>query len=351
MPQYGGFISAIALLNDGLIIRRSTESDVYYYRYSFTIGEMFEIGHYNGRFPGGETEIINNMIYFHVSKIDINYDALANVLYGIDLEINELIEFSRSFVNYPFVQSYYQNGNLVSIKTVLENNIQTSYLELYNIRTDSSTLMSEFHFDRETRWGNIKLLHTTDNDILYILYDTRLSEQDEWEAKIRAYDKNMNHYRDINLDNVADYILRQRPLRFRIWGDYFFMVNASSESLIGRIEPNGEITPLHKGNLDRMLLRNIRSQANTQLLFQRESNNIVLLDTTTGAITEVALDLKDGYEILYVQTNGNNAFVSTMRYDHELSIWTYRQYLTTFPNNIANNNENSSVIITLEQTP
>ena len=321
---------ADALLDDSIIFQSvNREGRRSYYRYFFADGTFLEIGSIeNSSFSMGQKEIIDNIIYFNSSVVDSDNQELASILFGIDLENNQLLEFSRDFPAMPLINVFYLNGNLASIKHHVEDNIQTTYLEMLSLadKNTSSTGL-ESHYDRNTGIGSIKLLHTTDQNLVYILYDTNLTEQDEWSAFIRVYNENMEHYRDINFDNEANFILDWRPWDLNIFGDYIHIHNAAIQSLLGRIEQDGSITPLHIGALVQSRTRNISTMVNTQLFFERFTNNIVLLDTTTGTINEVALDLDEGYQILYVLTNGNVAFICVANED----LTEYRYFMTHFP--------------------
>jgi len=62
------------------------------------------------------------------------------------------------------------------------------------------------------------------------------------------------------------------------------------------------------------------------LFYEQFTNNIVLLDTNTGLLQDIEIDLKDGYIIRYIKTNGNVALICAMSNDADKD----RYYLTTF---------------------
>ncbi|MCL2851901.1 MAG: hypothetical protein FWE20_02530 [Defluviitaleaceae bacterium] len=252
MPMYKQK-SAVALLDDGIVFVH-LDSPVVYYRYYFSTGEFIKIGSVEDvAITLSHYELIDGMLYSYATIADMYDDVymLTNLLFGIDLQNNQLLRLSESRMTEPLVSGFYHQGSIVSLKNKLDAVEVTSYLDRFDLDTNISTVELESFAETELNTGVAKVLHATDDNFIYILYlylvDVEMSEDTGAEAVIRVYDGYMNHVRDINIgevarmydehenrlrdismDEIANYIFSSRPLIFRVFGgEYIYMLNVS----------------------------------------------------------------------------------------------------------------------------
>ena len=344
--------SAIALLDDSIIFV-NYDTPVVYYRYYFSSGEFVEIGSIdNVAITLSHYEVVGDVIFAYTTVSDVlDYQSLTNVLFGIDLQNNKLLRLSEESM-LPRASGFYHQGSIVSLQSNFEDDILTSYLYRFDLETNTSSAEMESFIDTttDTDTGVLKVILTTDENFVYVLYLYLYGSESPdgiWsEAFIRVYDKDMAHVRDISIgevsrlfdedmnpirdldfDKIGNFIFSSNPSILRVFGgEYVYILNASFRSLIGRIEQDGSISPLHKGSLELSRTRNIDAQGNTQLFFERFTNNVALLDTYSGLFHELEIDFEEGYVIRYIRTNGNVALVRTTTNN----VGDDRYYLTTF---------------------
>ena len=308
---------AIALFDDSVILADFNDTNrINFYRYYFDGGKLIKFGGFDNFLMGmRQFEIVDDKIYFHITVADDDFVSnMQNILFEIDLTRNELSQLSHDSDTLPGVNTYWFDGKLVSLKSRSENNVTTSFLEVTDLDAGTSEIVLESYADEITNTGVLKVLHTTDGSLLYVLYDSRPSEDDEWTAVIKAYNKDFEHVRDIQINDVAWDIFRSRPSILRVFGEYIFLLNYSSRSFIGRIEENGEVLPIHRGTLSMSQTRDLNLSSHVELLYENpyytNNNNIVLLDTESGMLHEITIDMEDGYVWQFIMKNENMAIIT-----------------------------------------
>jgi len=331
-----------------------------FYRYYISTGDIDVIGTIENDFvfSTGQREISNGIMYFYISiendDPNINGD-FQNILYAIDFENNKLFRLNEEYLSNPaIINVFYLRGNLISLKSIWEGNIQTSFLEVYNLDTNESTIALEAEINTDVGVGVMNFIHTTDDYYIYVLHITHPNEEnDDFTAVIGVYDENINHIRDINID-ADNFVFDSRPRHIDFFGNgrYIFMDNFSSSSFIGSVDSDGNISPIHMGvpvfartpvvipdgvyssqqGLFRHSTRNVNAQDRTRLFFKRLSEQIVLFDTYTGDLREITIDMEDGFRIGNILTNGSIALISAEK-QHDLTHeFEFKHYLAIFGN-------------------
>ncbi|MCL2398740.1 MAG: hypothetical protein FWC91_03215 [Defluviitaleaceae bacterium] len=321
---------AAVLLEDSIIFAgndtgpNSGINNRIYYRYYFESSSFVKIGTFNNFFMStGDYVILDNMIFFDATLVDSNYGNFINVIFKIDLEHNTLIRRFEDVVSNPLFHIAPFDGGLISLKSKTTEGSYVSYLETFKFETNMTEIISELIMNADAGEGFEYLVHTTYNGKTYVMYSVIGGNE---AAMIRVYGENMNILRSISLGESEQYIMANRPHTIRVFGDYVYILNYSMRSFIGKIESDNSLSSLHLGRL--AFAPNSNNTSNIQLFFERDSANVVLLDTNTGLLHEITVDLDDGYSLLYIKTNGNTAFICLISED--MAFENYRYFLTNF---------------------
>ena len=173
----------------------------------------------------------------------------------------------------------------------------------------------------------------SDNELLYILYITRESSREQWTTRLRVYDEKMEFLKHINFDE-AEVMMDSRTSITRVFGDYFYIRNFNSESILGHIDEEGYLSVTehwHRSPFDLdsaiypdlgpkrptfQLALNSCVETNFRLFYENFiGNNILLFNTGTGEMHEIALELDEGYFINYALSGEGAALLAVTTFD------------------------------------
>jgi len=285
-----------------------------FFRYCLETGTYEKIGESESRWlmRAGQMFLTDNATFFYQTVFD-DSNELLNAIYTVDLLSNRLFRVAECRESGFGINSYrYHNNALFTIKVRVEGDNQITYLEKFCFNDNTRTILSESIFCLQTTTGTVKVLHDIDDDTIYMLYAYKLDADGEWAQNARIYDINMNFLRNSYIDEIES-LLASRPGYLRIFGRYMYLFTFAPNAVIGRIEDDGNVTPLVWGHW--MHSQNPDKTAPVELFFHRDSANprFLVLDTNSGefAIIDIDLDARDS--IGDVVINGNQGLIQTIR--------------------------------------
>lgn len=239
-----GPLTPVFLLDDSVIFLHVVVEDdvafggsgyIEFYRYYFGVGELLEIyAPFDFVIATGQLFLLDDVLFFYPG-IRENGGILA-VLFGIDLENNKIVRFTEgAYQTRPIIYATTHNGKIISLKNRRDGDIATSYIEVYNPETNSTKIISEGVAYISDNVGIVYSQITSNNEMIYILYASRETVDCEWSHKLRIYDRGMNFFKTMDINDVAG-VMSTFISEFRVIGDYLYVQNYSNEVVIWYID-------------------------------------------------------------------------------------------------------------------
>jgi hypothetical protein len=270
-----------------------------YYRHYFDSDEVVKIGNiYNLLVETRFSALVGNALFFHVGIVSGSTTGFDTVLYGINLDTNQLHVYSKDDEAAPITADYRLNGKLISLmrgNTNKDADIMRFWFKLFDEKSNTIEKKREWTYDRVNKKGSVILNFCISDGKIYALVQDG-DGSGKLITSIKIYDNGINLLRTINIDQVHDYIMSSAGGEIVVFGDFIFMHNYSNDGLIGQIE-NDTVKPLFQaGELE---LATNQFKYDMPVFYIRGTNKGYLLDIYNKSLKEFSLEMPSGYYITY----------------------------------------------------
>lgn len=297
----------IALTDDSYIFMIMNGGKTTYYRqylYEDTVKELGVIENFVLSTKGSAK--VGQSIYFTVV---INGGTSEYVgLYEIDLEENTLSEVARdnqcSYDAYTF--SY---GECVAIAKNIygEDKVQT-YIDVYDPQDNKLFTILNKEMNNESLEGAIILRACSDGDNLFTLMDIGTGGGSTPETSIvvcgqDGQSRAVKQEKKISLGSLEDYIMQARVFQMIVLNEYIYMSNYSNLSFFGKIDDDTISPIIEKHNLE------FAGGGDKIVLYERGSNNIIIVNPRTGEYSDKTIAGKNNYSIKCILANETDALI------------------------------------------
>jgi len=304
-------LDSLKVLLDGSFIYMNMEhtgniGSATYYRHYFDSDEVVKIGNINNflvetRFSA----LVGNVLFFHVGVVSDSITGFDTVLYGINLNTNQLHAYSKDDEAAPITADYRYNGKLISLMRGNTNNtanIMRFWFKLYDEKSSTIEKRREWTYDKANKKGSVILNFCISDGKIYALVEEG-DGSGNLITSIKAYDDSMNVLRTINIDQVRDYIMSSGGGEIVVFGDFIFMHNYSNDGLIGQIEKD-TVKPLFQAK--ELELATNQFNYDMPVFYIRGTNKGYLLDIYNKSLKEFSLKMPSGYYITYGLSTDDN---------------------------------------------
>jgi len=270
-----------------------------YYRHYFDSDEVVKIGNINNLLVETRfSALVGNVLFFHVGIDSDSITGFDTVLYGINLDTNQLRVYSKDDEAAPITADYRHNGKLISLmrgNTNKDADIMRFWFKLFDEKSGTVEKKREWTYDRVNKKGSIILNFCISDGKIYALVQDG-DGSGKLITSIKVYDDGINLLRTINIDQVHDYIMSLAGGEIVVFGDFIFMHNYSNDGLIGQIE-NDTVKPLFQAR--ELELATNQFKYDMPVFYIRGTNKGYLLDIHNKSLKEFSLEMPSGYYITY----------------------------------------------------
>ncbi len=323
-PLQAGFddlLSHTALINDSFIYLSLDGSVATYYRYYINNNQKVAVGTINGFYLGTKnTVLIDGKLYFYVNVIEDNKEDITNTLFCIDLSKNSMSSYENDDNSLPGILTYQFGGDIITLKNRADGEITTTYLDIFDVNSKSWRQENINVVDSGTNTGSVIFGLYGNKETVYVLHND-CSGRGNTYTSLKTYDGNMKELRTINIDgDLKSYILGSGIQEIAVFGDYIYTNNRASYALLGKIN-GGTIEPVIKERNLELALNQTSPEA--PFFYVRRSNKCYMLDTETGTISTVNLQIGNGYSIQHILADEKNILLTCFSEDKS----DYKYYL------------------------
>ena len=300
--KYAAGDTYIALVGDSYIFMIMDNGCTTYYRQYLNDNSVEEIGVINNFVLSTKGAAkIGERVYFTAVVNNNGNESVG--LYEIDLGANTISEVARdtecSYDAYTF-----PFGECVAVaKYRYEGDLIYSYIDVYDPRSEEISTILDGVINNESLVGEIILRACSDGENLFALTDIGEDDSEAPETEVIMYSFNAESEETQNEkiifpESLKDYIMQARVYQLIVSNNYIYMSNYSNCSVLGRIN-GGKIDPIVQGEN----LEFAGSTDDSILLYERGSNNLVVVDSLTGKFVKKSIEIEDNFTIKCVLLN------------------------------------------------
>lgn len=247
--------------------------------------------------------LIDNRLYLYASVFDeSNINGYSNILYEMNLSNNSITSYKNHDNSLAGIPTQHFNGNIITLKNVLTDNVIETYLETFDINTKKFYKSNVNEYNTTTKTGSAIFGLYGDKDFFYILYDD--CNKENIISYLKIYNNNFEEIESIKIEKeIRDYIFATRVIEMAVFEKILYIRNISNYSLIAKID-NNMIEPI-------LMERNIELATNqldplNPFFYKRNSNNCYTVDFKTGDLVNFELEIHNDYSIMSILANKQN---------------------------------------------
>ena len=299
-------VSSGVVVDDSFIYQTLGSGKTSYYILDVPTGKTNELGFISDFVMDTNARaLFNNVLYFYVTVQDGNSE-LCNVLYSLDLGKTELAKVSEDHLSAPLLSLYSAPQGVLALK--IRNG--SAYFELVASEVGSCEKMMI-----EPDQGETFVIADVFDDCLFVFtYKNSPDQTDDFDYYLKCY--SLDTYtvkRVIKLESIKPYIQESRIGTMELLGDYIYFENYSNLGLVCKISNNDVTKILEEENL--VLSNNLEEDTdNYQVFYIRRSNDIRLLDLSSGRMDSITLPLPDDERIQVIFSNQESVIVKAKKY-------------------------------------
>ncbi len=307
--DFDDILSYKALINDSFIyLSLDGNNAATYYRHYINNNKKVAVGAMKNFYLSTKNSVvIDNKLYFYVNVIKDNKEDTTNTLFCIDLAKNSMSSYENDDNSLPGITTYQFGGDIVTIKNKIDGETATTYLDIFDVDSKSWRQENINTLNSGTNKGSAIFGLYGNKEAVYVFH-RNYSGKGNTTTSLRAYDRNMKELRTINIDDdLRSYILKSGIKEIAVFGDYIYTNNTSNYALLGKIN-GGTIEPIVKENDLELALS--QTSPETPFFYVRGANRCYTLDTETGIISIISLQIGNGYSIGCILADEKNILLA-----------------------------------------
>ena len=290
------------LLSNGEFLYYQTEDGAAaFYSYNSIDGNTTSIGKVDNYYlDTGSAVLLNNRLYFYATISGVN-NSLKNVLFNIDISNKKINRNEKDDNSLAGLYIYQLSDSVISLKTERNEDIVTTYLELFNAKNETWTRFGVNEFNEELRTGSALYVMYADGDHAFVIQDI-YDQSGICESYFVQYDDSMNEQQRILLQgDVKNFLTngRGRITEMKVWHDFVYLKNISSSGFLGQIEG----TSIIEIKQDNEFITASTLYINDEPLFYtRQGDRYFTLNMESGLLNENQVRAEDEHCFLQVWT-------------------------------------------------
>lgn len=296
---------SLGLNNDDYIYSTIEDDILTIEKYNISSGNTSIIGEIDNFYLSTKNVVnINNTLYFYAGIADESSAVAENKLFAVNLKNNSIEEYSNSDNSVVGIITIQFGNNIATFKNIVEENIITSFVEVFHTSTKEFTKHEINIYDSTANSGSAIYGAYGDNEYLYVLKDVYVDGVVT--TYIETYDIEMNKINELIVDDIVKgLVFNSRIVEMAIWGNITYFRNINGGVFIGQIE-NNKINPILTDQNIELALSN--EPFSFPVFFSRSDNKVFGVNTETGEIS-VYEPIIENYSINYLIGDNNNYII------------------------------------------
>lgn len=302
--DFDALLSFIAM-TDGNIIYQNVDTNGVYYMLTTAEGTQEELGCTENFLLSMKQAVLDSpYLYFFVSVLNEKQDGPENILVRINIDDQKTEMFHHKDDSIPGISTYMFNGQILTLKNVVKENLIKTYIESFDLNSSSWEKHMECSFDEESGQGEAVFGICSNQSNLFVLHDFCHSS-DKRETYLEVLNKQYQIEKSIKIDTqMHDYVLTSFISDMQAFGNYIYIYNASNYGYLAKIE-NDELKEVYKGRNFEIATNVVSSPP---LLYTRRTNTLYSIDSM-GNIIETNLHVGNDYVLMTALVDDDSYFL------------------------------------------